>query len=574
MGLTKNFLKAGEIARMKRDLDQLRGKQFDVLIIGGGIYGVCTAWDAALRGLSVALIEKNDFGSATSSNSLKIIHGGLRYLQHADFKRMRESITERTVLMRIAPHLVHPLPCIMPTYGHALKGKEVMAAALFINDLVGFDRNGLSDPQKRLPNGKVISKEKCKKIIPGVNEENLSGGAIWYDCQVSNSERMLMSILRSAVNAGAVAANYTEMVGFTTEHGRVTGVKAKDNLTGDSFEISAKLVVNNGGPWLNDVLGHLNGKLNRPKIRLSAAMNLVIKRKLFEKYAVGIWSKSDFRDEDALLSKGSRLFFVTPWRDYSLIGTTHVPYDGEPGQFRIKESDIQTFLDEVNAAYPAANLKRGDVAFFYGGMLPADEEQKAGEDVRLLKNYQIIDHSKDSGVEGLISVIGVKYTTARDVAVKTVDCAIEKLGENCVKSVTSTTPVFGGDIENLEDFINEEKSKAPRGLSENNIEHLVLNYGTEYSSILKYVEENQEWARPIFADSEILRAEVIYAVREEMAIKLSDVVRRRTELGTAGCPEDAALQTCADLVGHELGWDKERKKIEIWETKRIYVPAS
>ncbi|TDI88669.1 MAG: glycerol-3-phosphate dehydrogenase/oxidase [Caldithrix sp.] len=558
---------------MKRDLAQLRGKQFDVLIIGGGIYGVCAAWDAALRGLSVALIEKNDFGSATSSNSLKIIHGGLRYLQQADFKRMRESIAERTILMRIAPHLVHPLPCIIPTYGHALKGREVMAAALFINDLVGFDRNRLTDPQKRLPNGKVISKEKCKEIIPGINEENLSGGAIWYDCQVYNSERMLISILRSAVNSGAVTANYTEMVGFITEQGRVTGVKAKDNLTGDILEISAKLVINNGGPWLNDVLAHLNGKLTRPKIKLSAAMNLVIKRKLFEKYAVGIWSKSDFRDGDALLSKGSRLFFITPWREYSLIGTTHVHYDGEPGQFKIKESDIQTFLDEVNAAYPPADLRREDVAFFYGGMLPADEDQKAGEDVRLLKNYQIIDHAKDRGVEGLISVVGVKFTTARDVAVKTVDCAIEKLGKSPVKSLTCTTLIFGGDIGNFENFIDAEKSKAPHGLSENSIEHLVLNYGSEYPEILKYGEENQEFIRPISPDSEILQAEVIYAVREEMAIKLADVVRRRTELGTAGCPEDAVLRVCADLVGHELGWDEQKRQAEIEETKQIYDPA-
>lgn len=558
---------------MKRDLAQLRGKQFDVLIIGGGIYGVCAAWDAALRGLSVALIEKNDFGSATSSNSLKIIHGGLRYLQQADFKRMRESIAERTILMRIAPHLVHPLPCIIPTYGHALKGREVMAAALFINDLVGFDRNRLTDPQKRLPNGKVISKEKCKEIIPGINEENLSGGAIWYDCQVYNSERMLISILRSAVNSGAVTANYTEMVGFITEQGRVTGVKAKDNLTGDILEISAKLVINNGGPWLNDVLAHLNGKLTRPKIKLSAAMNLVIKRKLFEKYAVGIWSKSDFRDGDALLSKGSRLFFITPWREYSLIGTTHVHYDGEPGQFKIKESDIQTFLDEVNAAYPPADLRREDVAFFYGGMLPADEDQKAGEDVRLLKNYQIIDHAKDSGVEGLISVVGVKFTTARDVAVKTVDCAIEKLGKSPVKSLTCTTLIFGGDIGNFENFIDAEKSKAPHGLSENSIEHLVLNYGSEYPEILKYGEENQEFIRPISPDSETLQAEVIYAVREEMAIKLADVVRRRTELGTAGCPEDAVLRVCADLVGHELGWDEQKRQAEIEETKQIYDPA-
>ena len=173
---------------MIRNLSQLQGRKFDVLVVGGGIYGVCTAWDAALRGLSVALVEKGDFGSATSSNSLKIIHGGLRYLQHADLKRVRESTAERRTLMRIAPHLVHPMPCLMPTYGHALKGKEAMAVALFLNDLVCFDRNGLSDPQKHIPRGRVISKKECMSLIPGVNERELSGGALWYDCQLYNSE--------------------------------------------------------------------------------------------------------------------------------------------------------------------------------------------------------------------------------------------------------------------------------------------------------------------------------------------------------------------------------------------------
>lgn len=558
---------------MKRDLGQLEAKQFDVLIIGGGIYGVCAAWDAALRGLSVALIERNDFGSATSSNSLKIIHGGLRYLQHADFKRMRESIAERTVLMRIAPHLVHPLPCIIPAYGHALKGKEFLAIALFCNDVVGFDRNSLSDPQKRLPRGKVVSKEECKNIIPGVNDENLTGGAIWHDCQVYNSERMLFSILHSAVDAGATAVNYVEMTDFITQKDRVNGVAARDTVNGEKLEISAKLIINNAGPWFNDILSLLNGHISRPEIKLSAAMNLVIKRKLFDEYAVGIWSKSDFKDKDAVLSKGSRLFFITPWRDYSLIGTTHVHYTGEPGQFKICESDIQDFLDEVNAAYPAGELKRDDVAFFYGGMLPAENDQQPDSDVRLLKNYRIIDHAKERGLEGLISVVGVKYTTARDVAEKTIDCAMAKLGKERTKSLTSSTPVFGGDIEKFESFMNEEKSKALHGLNENIIEHLVLNYGAEYPSVLKYLEENIEWALPISLETEVLQAEVIHAVREEMAIKLSDVVRRRTELGAAGDPGDQALKACADLAGEELGWDENTKQAEIEETKSIYVPA-
>lgn len=558
---------------MKRNLALLTEKEFDVLIVGGGIYGVCAAWDAALRGLSVALIEKNDFGSATSSNSLKIIHGGLRYLQHADFKRMRESITERRTLMQIAPHLVHPLQCVMPTYGHTLRGKEVMAVALFLNDLIGFDRNRDLDSQKHLPRGRVISKSECKQMIPGIDEEDLTGGALWYDCQVYNSERMLISILHSAVEAGATVANYVEFINFKIDGDQVKGVIARDNLSGDDLKISAKLVINNSGPWFNNVLNNLNGRCEKPKYHLSAAMNLVVKKQLFPEFAVGVWSKSEFRDEDAVVSKGSRLLFITPWRDYSLVGTTHVHYDGEPGNFRIREEDIRLFLNEINAAYPAANLKREDVSFFYGGLLPTDDEVENMDNVRLLKSYQIIDHQQEHGLSGLITVVSVKYTTARDVAEKTIDYALEKLGMTKRKSLTAKTSIWGGQFVNFNEFLTQMK-KIVRDLPESTVEHLIYNYGAEYSQVMNYCEKNDNWRQPISAESDVLKAEVIYFIREEMAQKLSDVVRRRSELGSGGCPDDAALKTCADLMAAELGWDKDRIQKEIAATKAIYVAAS
>ncbi len=558
---------------MERNLSQLGGKQYDVLIIGGGIYGVYAAWDAASRGLSVALIDKADFGAATSSNSLKIIHGGLRYLQHADFKRMRESIAERRILMRIAPHLVHPLPCIMPTYGHAMKGKEVMAVALFMNDLVGFDRNGLADPQKHLPRGRVISKKECLKIIPGIDEEGLTGGAIWYDCQVNNSERMLLSILHSAVKADAVVANYVEMLSFMRDKERVSGVVAKDHITGEQVEIRAKLVINNSGPWVENILSHLNGHSIQPEIKMSAAMNLVLKRQIISEYAAGIWSKATFKDTDALISKGSRLFFITPWQNYSIIGTTHVHYEGDPGQFKIREQDIQSFVNEVNEAYPAANIKREDVSFFYGGLLPADANQPDTGDVKLLKSYRIIDHEIESGIKGLLSVVSVKYTTARDVAQKTVDYIFNKLNIQSPACQTSSVPLFGGEIELFDDFLKKEKAKAMKGLSEDIIEHLIKNYGSEYKRILNYTDENSDWAETVNDSSNVLKAEIIHTVREEMALKLRDVVRIRTELGSAAYPGLETLETCAALMAHELGWDAKKIQSEIDEAKAIYVPA-
>lgn len=556
---------------MKRNIAQFADRHFDVVIVGGGIYGVCAAWDAALRGLSVALVEKGDFGSATSSNSLKIIHGGLRYLQHADFKRMRESISERSRLMRIAPHLVHPLPCIMPTYGHALRSKEVMAVALLINDLVGYDRNRGLDPDRRIPRGRVLSRRECLKLIPGVETEGLTGGALWYDCQVENAERLLMAILRGAVEAGAAAANYVEMVDFKKHGDRITGIVARDRLADATFEISADLVINTSGPWVNNVLSHLNGYYEGPVTQFSAAMNLVIGRQVVCEYAVGIWSKGTFQDDDTVLSKGSRLFFIAPWREVSLIGTTHLHYDGDPENFQITEDDIQTFLDEVNTAYPAAELRREDVTYFYGGLLPSDGVNAKTGDVKLLKQYRILDHQAIHGIDGLITVIGVKYTTARDVAARAVDLALGKLGKTFVPSRTCETPVFGGDVADLQDFIRGAMAEAPYGLSAEVMENLVRNYGSRYGRVLAYCADDATGAH-ILAGS-TLEAEVMHAVREEMAVTLADVVRRRTDLGTAGAPDAATLQRCVDIVGRELSWDGERQRREIRETLALYAPA-
>jgi len=246
---------------MKRDLNKLSQEEYDVVIVGAGIYGVTTAWDATLRGLKVALIDKGDFGNATSSNSLKIIHGGLRYLQHLDIKRMRESIHERVVLMRIAPHLVYPIPVVMPTYSYKLKSRPAMFAALLANDIVGFDRNQLNDPHKYMPRGYTISKDKVQDYIPGYEKYNLNGGAIWYDCQCYNTERLLLSFVISSANNGADVANYVKVVGLLKNDDRVIGLKVQDTLTGEEFEIRSKIIVNNSGPWVDKVLENLNSKV-------------------------------------------------------------------------------------------------------------------------------------------------------------------------------------------------------------------------------------------------------------------------------------------------------------------------
>jgi len=557
---------------MHRNLTNLANNHFDVLIIGGGIYGAWTAWDAAQRGLSVALIEKGDFGGATSANSLKIMHGGLRYLQHADFKRMRESIRERSILLRVVPHLVQPLPCLMPTYGHGMKGREALGIAMRLNDVMSFDRNAqLDDPQKHIPNGRVVSADEVKRLVPEIETKNLTGGALWYDCQNYNSERLLFSILHSAANAGAEMANYVEAIGFEKQANRIVAANVKNILTGDKFSIRAKLIINTCGPWVDLLLNRLDGRKSRQqKFLPSKTMNLVIKRQLIPEYAVGVSSKFEFKDKDAIISKGSRALFIVPWREYSLVGTTHLPFDSDASNFKITEEDIHTFMNELNEAYPAANLKREDISFFYGGLLPMVPSNGSHGDVRLVKHYTLCDHQQEDGVEGFITVIGVKYTTARDVAEKTIDLVFKKIGKPAPRCRTHETPLKGGGMKSFNEFLARETRRPQPGVSAGVVKHLVCNFGSAYSEVLKYIATDPKASEPIVRDSDIIKSEVLYNLREEMAQKLSDIVRRRTELGSAGYPGDAAVQNCATIMANELGWNTGKMQQEIREAQAIY----
>jgi len=304
---------------MKRDLEKLSNEKYDVIVIGAGIYGVASAWDATLRGLKVALIEKGDFGGATSANSLKTIHGGLRYLQNLDIKRMRESIHERMVLMHIAPNLIYPLPVLMPTYSYKLKSRPALAAALIANDIVGFDRNGLNDPHKYMPRGRTMSSKKLKQLIPGYDKYNLNGGALWYDCQCYNTERLALSYVLSAIHTGADGANYVKATGFLLKDQKATGVKVEDQLTGERFDIQGKMIVNDGGPWVDKILANLNGKTPPQKFNLSSALNIIVDRDIMGDYAAGLSGPFKHTFADGSEYNAFRILFFAPWRGKTII---------------------------------------------------------------------------------------------------------------------------------------------------------------------------------------------------------------------------------------------------------------
>jgi glycerol-3-phosphate dehydrogenase len=530
-----------------------------------------SAWDAALRGLKVALIDKGDFAGATSSNSLKTMHGGIRYLQQLDLRRMRESIRERMVLMKIAPHLVYPLPVILPTYGHKLKSRPALFGALLANDMMGFDRNRLKDPHKFIPAGRLISKEKVRECLPGYEKYNMTGGALWYDCQCYNTERLALSYVFSAYEAGADVANYVACVRLLANENKVEGVNAKDHLTGETFDIRAKIVVNMGGPWVDAILKTCDGKDCKKRFMLSSALNIVVNRKLMDRCAAGLSGPYQYRRKDGSLYKGYRILFFVPWRDHTLIGTNHLPYNGNPDKYRVREAEVLHFLCAVNQAYPGVDIQREEITFFHGGLLPMTSTRHSTGEVQLRRDYGIYDHWLDDKIDGLISVVGVKYTTHRDVAKKTIDLVFKKLGKKPSRCLTDRTPVHGGAIERFEDYLSTAIRGSP--LSEKVIRHLVHNYGSGYPDILKYGERAPGWLHTVDGSEEVVKAEILNSVENEMALKLSDVVLRRTDLGSTGNPGEKTLKAVAKIMAKKLSWGRTRTQEEIEETTAIYSPA-
>jgi glycerol-3-phosphate dehydrogenase len=549
---------------MQRNLTRLADSCYDVLVIGGGIYGACVAREGVLRGLSVALVDMADFASGTSANSLKVIHGGLRYLQHGDVRRMRISINERRTLMRMAPHLVHPLPVLIPTYGHGVQGKGIFRLALMLNDVVSFDRNRWLDAQHVLPRGRVLTKSACLHVAPGLRRAHLTGGAFFYDAQVHNSERLLLASLRSAARAGAAVANYTKVIGFLTQQDRVVGARVQDVLGSEQFDIRARMIVNTTGPWINQCLRLLPRPLSVASVRHAQAMNLIT-RSLDLPCAVGVQSWQDYRDADTLINKGSRFLFITPWRGHSLIGTAYTLAASETQRLQVMPQDLERFLTDINGAYPAAQLRPQDVSFVHSGFVPMAGTHPVTGDIQLAKHHQIRDHRQD-GWQGLLSVVGVKYTTARYVAEQVIDQVFAVWGQRPRRSLSATTPLYGGGMERYTDFLHTEIQRRPDGLTADMVRHLVSNYGTAFTEVLPYMHEH----RGVEGWAAVVSAEVLYGIEHEMAQKLSDIVLRRTDLGTVGHPGHGRLWDCAKVMGSRLGWTQGRMQQEIDEVTAIF----
>jgi glycerol-3-phosphate dehydrogenase len=554
---------------MKKNLKEMKGKEYDLVVVGGGIFGACAAWDAASRGLKVVLLEKKDFSHATSANHLKMVHGGIRYLQHGDVVRVWESCRERTALLRIAPHLVRPLPIVMPTYGHGKRGKAVLAAGVSLYDLLTLNRNRrIADEGRRIPGGRLITRQEVLKYFPGIERRGLTGAAVFYDAQMYSPPRIALSFLRSAASAGADIANYTEVTGFLKSDGRIAGVSAKDVLSGESLEVRGKMVLNTAGPWAARLLENGMDLRLAPKPVFSRDVCFVVSRRLSSKYALACQTRT--QDADAILSRGGRHLFLAPWREFTLIGVWHGEYKGSPDEVTVTEEELQTFLDETNEAYPGLSLSREDVTMVNFGLILFEGNQKGAAEISFGKRSILIDHDKSHKIKGLVTLIGVRATTAREMAEKAVNLIFKKLGRRPPDSETETTPIFGGQIDNFEDFLGRIAEQQPYGLDREVLHALIHNYGSEYIGVLKYIDESADFAHRL-GNSTVLKAEVLHAIREEMAEKIGDVVFRRTDLGTGGHPGEEAMHACARLMASELGWDENRVREEINEVRNTFM---
>lgn len=384
---------------IRRDPEQAASRPHDLIVIGAGIYGVAMTLEAARRGLRVVLVERDDIGGATSWNSLRILHGGLRYLQTLDLPRFFDSVAERRWFCRHFPDLVAPLPCLMPLYGKGMKRRGIFRVALKMNDGLSFRRNAGVAPDRHLPGGRVLSAGQTLDRYPAAPRDRLQGGGLWYDVVMPNPQRVLIEMLHWACAAGATALNYTSAQELRVEQGAVRGIEALDRISGRTVRLKAPVVYNCTGPWSRALGRHFDRDL--PTLfEPSLAFNVLLDRKPLSDAAL------------AVEPPGGPMYFMHPLGGRIFAGTSHWPWSGAADRPQPTDEQVESFLADLNRAAPQLQVTRDHVLRVFAGLLPA---RRPGS-TQLAVREMVHDHGRQGGPRGLFSLAGVKYTTARRVA--------------------------------------------------------------------------------------------------------------------------------------------------------------
>lgn len=535
---------------MRRDFPSLARQTHDVLIIGGGITGACIARDAAMRGLKVALVEKKDFSHATSAANSKLVHGGLRYLKNLELGLVRESLRERRIWQRIAPHLVYPLPFLIPQPKSG-KGKFTLKLGLSLYDWLSYDRKWLDDPDQRLPGHRSVKTDELTRRAKIAIESGYPTAIEYFDCQMYAPERLGLGCLQDAVARGARVANYVEALSISkSADGRVTGARVRDLATGAEIDIAAGVTVNAAGPWADLVMAMAqDGKPSHHLIRAKGIH--LITRSLTNGAALAMFV-------------GNGHFFVLPWRGHSILGTTDDVLEGYPDGLTPTDGDIQKMLDAVNAGLPSAKLTRTDVLHAYAGARPLVDDSAAtakGGSYKKSRKAEIIDHAED-GEEGLLSALGGKWTTSRHVAAQAVDTIERKLGRRPRRAPTDRAPLGGTSTGNFRAFTARSQAENRR-VDPEVVANLARNYGTALGDVIVEGNGDARLLERLGNATTDCGAQVLYAARREMARTLEDVIFRRTGIGTLGNPGEAVIARCAQLMAREMKWGAEEQTRQI-----------
>ena len=528
-------------------------RPFDLIVIGAGINGAGIARDATLRGLSVLLLDKGDVGAGTTSRSTRLVHGGLRYLEHFEVPLVRESLRERERLLHIAPHLVHPMSFLLPIYEGHKRGPALIRMGMMAYDALSLD--------KSLERHRMLSRDETLRREPGLRAEGLRGAAAYYDAQAAYPERLALENALDARRLGAVVLPYMRVTALERAHDRVAGVALHDELHELEYRARGALVVNASGPWVDDVLAGGAGT-DSPLIGGTKGSHLVVEpfpgapREAVYAEAV----------EDA------RPYFVVPWNGLYLIGTTDTRYDGDLDDVVATDDEIAYLIEETNRLIPGAALTAGQVLYTYAGIRPLpsggggrSRPARTGEGA-ITRSHVIHDHAgrdvpEDARIEGLLSIVGGKITTYRQLAEETVDAVVKKLGRKADKCRTHQLPLPGGTAYPFEGF--RERFRVTSGLPGETADRLLRIYGTRAAEALDFADGAPELREPFDADTGAIGAEVVFSLRTELAETLADVVQRRTLVGYGAHAGLDAIDAAAELAIRHAGWSDERAAREV-----------
>jgi glycerol-3-phosphate dehydrogenase len=573
---------------MHRDLPELARTEYDLLIVGGGAAGAAAAREAALRGLKTALIEREDFGSGASAHCFKVVHGGIRYIQHGDVRRLRASCHERSTFLRLAPHLVKPLPFVIPTYGIGRNSKWFLGAGMLAYDLLSADRNlNNSDPSRRIRWTRFFSRDETLSMFPTVPAEGLTGAAAFEDGQMHNPPRLVLAFAMAADQFGASVANYVEAERLLLRDRRVYGVAARDRLTGERFEIRARVVLNATGPWAEGLLDGISRTATSTPGTYSRDACFVINRRANGPWALALPGAT--ADADALLARGARHLFMAPWRDKTLVGVWHSVVPRDPDGVGLTRAELRAYIDEINAAHPGFNLREAEVERVDFGLVPfGDAADQQGSKISFGKQSRLIDHRVTDGISGLVTSISVRYTVARLDAVNALGCVMRQLRrrghdpfnpatvaaavenpERAARYRSAFEPLPGGEFDDFDRLLAHAKRNRPLWLPSAAVDPLVANFGTHMHRVIAMADVDPGLRRCV-SGSHVSLAEVAYAVRDEMVRTMSDVIFRRTELGTGGHPGGAALTEVAAYMQKTLGWSDSQTQEQLRDVEQQF----